>query len=186
MHTSPRHLAIALAFTPLLAGCGLANQGGTHHPGGSASPQANLGEQAGTIPKADRQQAPPIDLARTPQAALNDFVVQYINWTYASLASDQTRLAAESVGEARAAELQAREQVARDTPLQRAHIYNRGTVVAIAPAKGGGSGEWVIVTREQTGGNQEYAGLQAAFHITLATVRHQGEGWVVSAWRPQT
>jgi hypothetical protein len=113
------------------------------------------------------------------------FANQYINWSYATLASDERRLAAESVGEARLVETQAQAQTVRDVPLRRNHIYNRGTVVAVSPANGGTANEWVVVTREQTGGDEEYAGLNAAFHVTLATVQRVSGGWTLSAWRPQ-
>ena len=48
-------------------------------------------------------------------------------------------------------------------------------------------GQWVIVTREQTGGNSQYNGLQAAYHVTLAALQHLPDGrWAVSEWLPQS
>jgi hypothetical protein len=122
--------------------------------------------------------------AASPQQAIERFATAYISWTWRSLASDQAALAADAVGEARESEEQARQQTARDTPLRRAEIFNSGVIVAIAPLRDSRRGEWVIDTREQTGGNGEYAGLQAAFHITLASVQRVRGGWAVSAWRP--
>lgn len=175
-----------VALTPVVSGCGLLRQSTAARSAGSGTPvQANPGEREGTIPAAAAAQAPSTNPAGSPRQALERFAAGYINWTYRTLAADQLRLAASAVGEARAAELQARAQTARDTPLQRARIYNTGTVVAVSPVIGGAGQEWVVVTREQTGGDEEYAGLQAAFHITLATVARVANRWVVSAWRPQ-
>ena len=46
-------------------------------------------------------------------------------------------------------------------------------------------GEWVIVTREQTGGNAQYDGLQPSWHVTLATLAHLPNGYSISQWLPQ-
>jgi hypothetical protein len=44
----------------------------------------------------------------------------------------------------------------------------------------------VIVTREQTGGNSQYDGLQASYHVTLAELAQlKNGGWTVSEWLPQ-
>jgi hypothetical protein len=162
------------------SGCGLATQ-----TGAPATPvQANPGEQKGSIPAKPGQPAPR-DPARTPEQALERFTDSYINWSYATLEADQAHLAAIAVGEARASEEQARARTKGDSPLRRARIYNKGTIIAIAPLRGGGPQEWVICTREQTGGNSEYAELQAGFHLTIATVQRVSGGWAVSAWRPQ-
>jgi len=189
MRTRSRRYLMLLALVALtlfLSACGLLrNTKATASSGDSIPAQASPGEREGTIPASAAAEGPPVEPAATPQLAVERFAVSYINWTYKSLAADEARLAARAVGEARAAELQAQAQAARDTPLLRAHIYNTGTVVAVSRVAGGRPDEWVVVTREQTGGDQEYAGIQAAFHVTLATVAQVRGGWAVMAWRPE-
>jgi hypothetical protein len=185
MRTTRRYLTIAatVVLCLLLSGCGLLRSAS---PGTGTTPsQANPGEKQGAIPASKRTHAPPVDPAATAEKAVERFAQRYINWTYRTLAADQAGLAASAVGQARAAEEQARAQTAGDTPLRRAHIFNSGSVVSVARLRGGSPGEWVIDTREQTGGDAEYAGLQAAFHVTIATVEQVSGGWAVSAWRPQ-
>ncbi len=175
-------LAVLVALAPFLSACGLAANNSSSS--GQASSPANPGERPGTVPAPATRQASPAHPAASPQQAVERFAASYINWTWQSLAADQAALAGSAVGEARASEEQARQQTARDTPLRRAEIYNQGVIVAVARLHGGNTDEWVIDTREQTGGNSEYAELQAAFHITLAAVQRVRDGWAVSVWRP--
>jgi len=44
----------------------------------------------------------------------------------------------------------------------------------------------VIVTRETTTGQGDYAGLPPTDHVTNAQVEHTPNGFVVSAWSPQS
>jgi hypothetical protein len=181
-------LAALIAITPFLTACGLSHQSkaATGAREESTPAQASPGEHEGTVPASAQTEAAPLEQAGSPQQAVEHFATGYINWTYETLAGDASRLAASAVGEARALEEQTRAKATGDTPLQRAHIYNTGTVIAVVPFRGGQPNEWVVVTREQTGGSQEYAGIQAAFHITLATVQQVATGrWAVSVWRPQ-
>jgi hypothetical protein len=186
MPSAPRYvlLILLISLTPFLSACGLANRaGGTSS---SPPPQANPGERQGTIPVSAAMQAAPVHPAGSPQQALERFAARYINWSYRTLAADEASLAAEAVGEARAFEEQARAQTVRDTPLARGHIYNTGTIVGLAQVRGGPPQEWVIDTREQTGGDQEYASTRAGFHVTLATVQRVAGGWAVAVWRPES
>jgi hypothetical protein len=186
MRSAPRCLLLILliSLTPFLSACGLANRGaGTPS---APPPQANPGERQGTIPASAAKQPAPVHPADSPQQALERFAARYINWSYATLAANEGQLAAEAVGEARAFEEQARAQTARDTPLARGHIYNTGTIIGLTQVRGGPPQEWVIDTREHTGGDQEYTGTGAGFHVTLATVQRVAGGWAVAVWRPES
>lgn len=179
-------LAVLIGLLPLLTGCGLA--GGT---AGSASTSvaapeaANPGETQGTVP-ADAREPAPVSPASTPQVAIVRFAGLYINWSYHNLAERERQLARMSVGDARQAESQAAASAQRDTALVKGGIYNRGSVITISPVIGGQPGEYGVITREETGGDEEYAGLQAAFHVTLATVQRVDRGWTVREWQPQS
>jgi len=169
----------------LLTGCGLAGGiGGT--PATTQTPEAaNPGEQQGTIPPG-QQTSQPVNPAASPDAAIMRFASLYINWTYRDLAEHERQLAASAVGDARLAESQAGASAERDRDLQQGHIYNRGSVISVAAVIGGAPGQYTVVTREETGGNPEYAGLQAAFHVTFATVQQLRTGWAIREWQPQS
>ena len=173
------------ASVPFLAACGLANREGTPSASSTASTpaQANPGEREGSTPP--QRQAAPLAPAPSPQSAVERFADGYINWSYQTLAADEQHLAASAVGEARASELQARQQTERDSALARGRVFNTGTVVTVAPVKGAGGNVWACVTSEQTGGQGEYTALAAAYHVTLATVTRVPGGWAVRSWRPE-
>ncbi len=180
-------LAALIGITPLATGCGLAGSIAHNSRPPQGTPAAtNPGESQGTIPAAAGEEPAPARPAATPQQAIVAYATLYINWTYQTLAAHERTLAAMAVGDARLAERQAVAQTQRDSRIQQGGIYNRGTVVGVSPAAGGSPGEYVVVTREETGGDQEYAGLQAAFHVTLATVQKVTGGWAVVEWQPQS
>ena len=149
----------------------------------SASPQ-NAGEPLAPAPPSASAQAP-AGVQPTPTKALVAFARLYTNWTYRTLSSDQQTLAAMSVGAARLSERQAAASSRNDTTIARGRIYNRGETVSISPDLTR-SQAWVVVTREQTGGDTQYEGLPAAFHVTIATLARVPGGYAVAQWLPQS
>jgi hypothetical protein len=121
----------------------------------------------------------------TPQRALTVFAERYINWTYQTLTADQRTLAAISVGAARRSEQQAAARSVADTTISRGQVWNKGQVVSVSSDLAR-PGMWAIVTREQTGGNSEYEGLPASYHMTLARLAPIPGGYAVEQWLPQS
>jgi hypothetical protein len=148
----------------------------------TASPQ-NPGEPPAPAPPTPAAQAP-TGAQPTPAKTLAAFSALYSNWTYRTLNSNQQQLAAMSVAAARLAEQQAAASSRSDTTITRGHIYNSSEVLSIAPDVSR-PGTWVIVTREQTGGDSQYEGLPAAYHVTLAQLAHVPGGYAVSQWSPE-
>jgi hypothetical protein len=148
----------------------------------NTSPQ-NRGESPAPPPRASASQAPG-DVQGTPPAALAAFADLYANWNYRTLAAEQRQLAAMSVGAARLAEQQAAAAIQTDSTISQGHIYNTGRVASIGPDLLR-PGMWVVLTREQTGGDTQYEGLPAAYHLTLAQVAAVPGGYAVSEWLPQ-
>jgi hypothetical protein len=155
----------------------------THGSTATASPQ-NAGEPPAPAPPVAAAQAP-AGVQPTPVKALAAFARLYTNWTYRTLSADQRTLAAMSVGAARLSEREAAASSRDDTTIARGRIYNRGEVVSIAPDLTR-SGSWLVVTREQTGGDTQYEGLPAAFHVTIATLARVPGGYAVAQWLPQS
>jgi hypothetical protein len=121
-------------------------------------------------------------------AAVRRFAVAYINWRAATVSAELRALAARSIGQARsAAELEAA-QTGQDPQLRQGGIANQGTVEALAPWRAHPH-EYIVVTRERTTATiaAAYAGLQPAWHVTVATVTELAPGqWVVSGWQPES
>ena len=149
----------------------------------AASPQ-NPGEPPAPAPPAPAAQAPAA-VQSTPAKALAAFSALYTNWSYRTLSSNQRTLAAMSVAAARLAEQQAAASSEADTTITRGHIYNSGEIVSIARDLAR-PGMWAIVTREQTGGDTQYEGLPAAYHVTLAQLAHVPGGYAIELWLPQS
>ena len=168
-----------------LAGC--TNPDAPSAPGSttaSASPQ-NAGEPAAPPPPSPSgagARCGAADTRRRPSRRLHSSTS---NWTYRTLSSDQRTLAAMSVGAARLAEQQAAASSRADTTIARGHICNSGQILSIARDLQSADA-WVIVTREQTGGDTQYEGLPAAYHVTLAQLARVPGGYAVGQWLPQS
>jgi hypothetical protein len=121
----------------------------------------------------------------TPQAALVRYAELYVNWSASDVAARQRQLASISLGQARTQALQAAASAQHDTLLLRSKVTNAGEVVAVAPGQASVAGKWVIVTREQTTGAGDYAGLPPTVHVIYAELAHTRQGWLVSSWLPQ-
>lgn len=148
-----------------------------------AAAQQNPGESPAPPPPSPQSQAPNSPAA-TPEQAIRRFALLYVNWTWQTLPTHLKQLAVMSVGAARLAEQQAAAAAGRDSELAATHVFNRGQIISIAPSQTQ-PGEWVIVTREQTGGNAQYDGIQRSWHVTLATLAHVSSGYSISQWLPQ-
>jgi hypothetical protein len=148
----------------------------------NSSPQ-NPGEPPAPAPPSPAAQTP-AGVQSTPAKAIAAFAQLYVNWTYRTLTANQRTLAAMSVGAARLSERRAAASSQADTTITSGHIFNQGQIVSIAPDLPRPN-TWVIVTREQTGGNTQYAGLPAAYHVTLAQLAKVPGGYVISLWLPQ-
>ncbi len=120
----------------------------------------------------------------TPAKALAAFSHLYTNWTYRTLTENQRTLAAMSVAAARLAEQQAAASSSADTTITRGHIWNTGQLISIAHDLTQPD-TWAVVTREQTGGDTQYEGLPATYHVTLAQLAHVPGGYAVNQWLPQ-
>lgn len=145
-------------------------------------------ERNGSLPA--REQAATARLSATaggtsPQAALDRYAGLYVNWTAANATANQRRLAAISLGQARAQALQAAASLARDAELTKSAVSNTGTVVSIAPGQGAAAGLWVVVTRELTIGKGDYAGLPPTLHVIYAQLTRTVNGLVVTLWQPE-
>jgi hypothetical protein len=168
-----------IALSLCLAACGAAAS--HNHAGAIARAQATHEYPSPTPPQ------PAVAGSPSAVAAVAAFATAYINWSPATVAGDMRKLAARSIGQARAAMELAAAQTASDYELQHGGIANQGTVEAIAPLRGGGE-RYAVVTRELTtaSATTAYQGLQPAWHVTVATVSRDPEGdWVVSGWQPE-
>jgi hypothetical protein len=182
--------AVALGGCTPLGGAGAGASSTTGGGSTSVPPRVAGADTTHEVPAP----APPAEqpatgaAAPTGAGAVRAFATAYINWSAGSVQRDLRTLAADSVGQARSAMVLAAAQTAADYELHQGGIANTGTVEVVAPLPGR-AGQYVVVTREATSAanTNAYAGLRAAWHVTLATVREARPGrWVVSGWQPES
>ena len=182
-HLSQRYWSL-LASAATLAGCSNPDAPATDHGAASANTPGSAGEPRAPAPTTPNNQEP-FGVQPTPQRALLAYAARYINWSYRTLTSNQQALARSAVGAARLAEQQAATQSHGDTALASGQVWNHGQTISIAPDLAA-AGRWVVVTREQTGGNTEYEGLPASYHVTLAKLATVHGGYAVEQWLAQS
>ena len=147
-----------------------------HHQRRAVADPVPAQERGGSIPAAARKAQSTLAAgaaAATPQAALERYATLWSNWSAATVVADQRRLAAISLGQARAQALQAAASLNGDSTLAASHVANTGQVVAIAPrlaTSAGAAGGWVVVTSEHTTGPGGLPGTpgDAACHLRPA------------------
>jgi hypothetical protein len=178
-----------------LTGCGIPDPYSAKQPATTSASSPTIAvtnadpapERGGTIPAGARaaQGRVAVTAARpTPEAALEQYAGLYVNWSAQSVVEAQHQLAALSIGQARAQALQAAASYTRDQTLAESGVANSGHLVAITPSLTT-SGQWVLVTSEQTTGSGDYAGLPPTLHVIYAGLTRTSTGWVVSEWAPQ-
>jgi hypothetical protein len=122
----------------------------------------------------------------SPRAAIERYARLYVNWQSSTLAARQRELASISLGQARAQALQAAASAAQDPELTKSRVADDGQLIALSPGAGAAKGEWVLITREHTTGQGDYAGLPPTLHITYAHATHTPTGWLIDRWAPAT
>ena len=180
-HSAILAVSLTLAFT--LAGCSNPDAPDRSEHAGGPSPE-NTGEAHAPPPPSPARQAP-VNVQASPERALTLFAEEYINWNFQTLTPRQRELAAMSVGSARLTEQQAAASSAKDGTIEQGHIHNSGAIISVAGDLAQ-HGLWAIITREQTGGEGQYEGLPASYHVTLARVQRVSGGYAVSEWLPQS
>jgi hypothetical protein len=177
-------LGVVLVAAGALVGCSNPDAPSANKTASSSTGPANAGEPSPPPPPSPASQAP-FGVQPSPQRALAYYAHRYINWTYQTLTADQEALARSSVGAARLSEQQTAARSHGDTAIARGQVWNRGQAISITQDLAQ-PGMWVVVTREQTGGNTEYEELPASYHVTLARLAAVPGGYAVEQWLPQS
>ena len=188
-------LLLSVLGAAAIAGCGIPDPYAASQPTATSTATSTVvatnvdpaPERGGTIPANARAAESRVAAAAsrpTPEAALEQYARLYVNWDAKSVVDVQHVLAALSTGQARAQALQAAASYTRDQTLAQSGVANSGRLVAITPSLTT-SGQWVLVTSEQTTGRRDYSGLPPTLHVIYAGLTRTPSGWVVSEWAPQ-
>jgi hypothetical protein len=158
-----RVMLIGVPLTLVLAGCGLRDP--------YSQPRSK--------PTIQRPATPTPAAPDTPAATIAHFAAAWVNWNYATLASERHELLILSTG-GLAAEL--REEAARASTTRLIEIsgaYSRGRYVGTISD---GSGLTVVVTYEEVA--PEGGQAQAAYQVYLARTARTTSGWRITQWQP--
>jgi hypothetical protein len=186
---------VVLAGALMCGGCGLLSVPADRSAAGPAGPASSASGTAAAIARTRLTHELPTPSghgnapagAATPAAAVAGFAAGYVNWRAATVAGRLRALAAQSVGQARAAMRTEAAEVAGDRELRAGRVANAGQVEAVA-AIHGSPGRYAVVTRERTTADagSDLRGLAPAWHVALAAVHRLDDGrWVVSRWQPE-
>jgi hypothetical protein len=158
-----RLMLIGVPLTLVLAGCGLRD------------PYSQPRSKRTVPPPATPTPAAP----DTPAATIAHFAAAWVNWNYATLASERHELLILSAG-GLAAEL--REEAARASTTRLVEVsgaYSKGRYVGTISD---GSGLTVVVTYEEVA--PEGGQAQAAYQVYLARTTRTTSGWRITQWQP--
>ncbi len=142
------------------------------------------GELAGTVPQELRDPEPTRfpGAGSTPRATLRRAATLYGNWTSATAPEAFRKIAAISVGDARAQLRQVAAQSAIDA--QQEGVRSRSELTSLRLAGRGGQRSATIVTRDTvTGPGLPDTGPQ--YHVTRAQLVQRSGRWVIARWEPQ-
>jgi hypothetical protein len=194
MTVRPPLLAAVLVVGSLSA-CGLSDPYASNHGSAptagsppSASPRAiggapASGELSGRAPARllERPTSFP-GAAETPAETVRRAARLYGNWTSATAGRRLDRIAALSIGSARAELRRAAAQSGADAQQQ--GVRSSSTIEAVQLRGAGRHRSAVVVTRDQVHGR----GLPDEgwrYHVTLAALERRGGRWVISRWALQ-
>lgn len=153
-------------------------------PGEQSTTPAHDGELAGEVPPQLRGPTPTRfpEAGRTPKATLALAAGLYGNWTSSTAPKAFRRIAALSVGDARAQLRQIAAQSGVDT--QQRGVRSRSSIVSIRVAGRGQSRSATLLTRDTvTGPGLPDSGAQ--YNVTRAELVQRSGRWVIARWQPQ-
>lgn len=154
--------------------------------GEQATTPAHDGELAGSVPSELRDPAPTRfpEAGRTPKVTLALGARLYGNWTSATAPAAFRRIAALSVGDARAQLRQIAAQSGIDTQQQ--GVRSRSSIVSIRIAGHGPTRRATVVTRDiVTGPGLPATPAGGDYNVTRAQLVRRSGVWVIDRWEPQ-
>lgn len=161
----------ALLVVPLalaLAGCGLSD------------PYSQTASEPTSRQPAVAMRTPATPATPATQAAVvARFAAAWVNWTYATLATERRALLTLAGGGLAAELRQEAERTAATRLIEVSGAYSRGRYVGTIAAA---SGLTVVVTYEEAA--PEGGQPQAAYQVYLARTKRTTSGWRITQWQP--